>query len=101
MRLASVTDRIGPVSEKIYDGISTAGEAVCEGAETAYQTALKYPKTSIGGFVLAAALIGGALWYIFGREQPAQRARRHAGARARAGSERRKRQRPARASATA
>jgi hypothetical protein len=69
MRLASVTERIGPVSEKLYDGVSCAGAAVSKGAEAAYRTALNYPKTSIGGVILAAALVGGLLWLVFGREE--------------------------------
>lgn len=119
MRLAQITDRatelaekyelpehlntasrkLSEVSEKVYDGVSVASEAAKRGAAMAYRAALDNPKTSIAGVVLAAALIGGALWYVFGdwRKPPVQR-RRH-GTRLRAGSERRRKGRAARPAA--
>jgi hypothetical protein len=115
MRLAQITDRaaklagkyevpehlntasrkLSEVSEKVYDRVSMAGEAAKRGATVAYRAALNNPKTSIAGAVLAAALIGGALWYVFGnwRKTPIQR-RRH-GPRVRAGAERRRKARAA------
>ncbi|HEV3009894.1 MAG TPA: hypothetical protein VGX52_12740 [Burkholderiales bacterium] len=120
MRLAQVTNRVadlseryevpeklGRVTEKVYDGMSAASEAARaaseaarKGAMVAYRAALEHPKTSIGGIILAAALVGGALWYVFGNwRQPAARKRSH-GTRVRAGgNERRKRGRAARAAA--
>ena len=119
MRLAQVTDRVadlsdrvadlsekyqvpeklGRVSEKVYDGVSVASQAARKGAIAAYRTALEHPRASIGGIIIAAALVGGALWYVFGnwRKPPIQR-RRHA-TRARANTERRRRSRAARPAA--
>src|SRR5262245_54129729 len=97
-RLNEASRKLGEVSEKVYDGMSVAGEAARKGAVAAYRTALEYPRASIGGVILAAALIGGLLWYVFGdSRRPVQR-RRHS-TRVRAGAERRKRQRGERASA--
>jgi hypothetical protein len=99
MRFASVVDKVGPaynkvaekvvpISEKVYEQAGVAGHAVRHGAEAAYRMALKHPKTSIGGAILAAAVIGGLLWYMFGNSrQPVQR--RRTGPRVRAVSERR------------
>jgi hypothetical protein len=99
MRLASVTEQVRPVSEKLYDRMSAAGEAVCEGAQVAYRAALDHPKTSIGGLILAAGLVAGALWYVFGDWRPASR--RGTAARVRAGTRNahRRRARAARAAA--
>jgi hypothetical protein len=99
MRLVSVTDQVRPVSEKLYDRVSATGEAVCEGAEAAYRAALDHPKTSIGGIILAAALIGGVLWYVFGREQRASRTGSARRVRAGTRSAHRRRARGARAAA--
>jgi len=74
MRLASITERISPVSEKLYDGVNSAGEAVSQGAQAAYRAALDHPRASIGGLILAAGLVAGALWYVFGDwRRPASR----------------------------
>jgi hypothetical protein len=111
MRLAEVSSRLNEVSEryqvperlsaaskKAYEGMGVASEAARRGAHAAYQMAREYPRASIGGAILAAALIGGLLWYMFGdRQRPVQR-RRHA-TRVRAGSERRRKSRAARAAA--
>lgn len=111
MRLAQVTNRVadlsekyeipeklGRVSEKVYDQVSVAGEAARKGAAMAYRAALDNPKASIGGIILAAALVGGALWYVFGEwRRPAPRKR--TAARVRAGADRRKRAKHARAAA--
>jgi hypothetical protein len=78
--------------------MTVASEAARKGALAAYRTALEHPRTSIGGIIVTAAIVGGVLWYVFGDwRRPVQR-RRHA-TRARAGVERRKRQRAARATA--
>lgn len=97
--LNTASRKLSEVSEKVYDRMSTAGEAAKRGAAIAYRAALDNPKTSIAGVVLAAALVGGALWFVFGnwRKVPIQR-RRH-GTRVRAGNERRRRGRAARPAA--
>jgi len=98
MRLASITERISPVSEKLYDGVNSAGEAVSQGAQAAYRAALDHPRTSIGGLILAAGLVAGALWYVFGDwRRPASR--RGTATRVRAGTARRRRAKHARAAA--
>ena len=96
-RLTDASRKLGEVSgkvyDKVYDQMGVAGEAAYrsarKGAVAAYHTALEHPRASIGGIILAAALIGGALWYVFGdwrRPQP----HRRSGARVRARTERRK-----------
>jgi len=96
--LDNASRKLSEVSSKVYDQLGVAGQAARKGAEAAYRTALDYPKTSIAGIVLAAALVGGLLWYMFGdRKNPVQR--RRPGNRVRAGTERRRRHRGARASA--
>lgn len=94
-----VTEHLTDASRKVYDRMSAAGETARQGAIAAYRTALEHPKTSIGGVILAVALVGGALWYVFGnwRRTPVQR-RRH-GTRMRAGTERRRKHRVARPAA--
>ena len=94
-----VPEKLGRVSEKVYDGMSAASEAARRGALVAYRTALEHPRTSIGGVILAAALVGGALWYVFGnwRKPPIQR--RRAGTRVRAGTATERRRRAGRAAA--
>jgi hypothetical protein len=93
--LNQASRKIGEVGEKVYDRMSMAGEAARRHATAAYRTALEHPKTSIAGIVLAAALVGGALWYVFGdwRKPPVQR--RRSGSRVRAGTERRRKHRSA------
>ena len=111
MRLAQVTKRVadlseqyevpeklGRVSEKVYDGMSVAGQAARKGALAAYRTALDNPKASaIGGIILAAALVGGVLWYVFGNQRLASR--KGNATHVREGTARRKRVRRARAAA--
>jgi hypothetical protein len=75
--------QVGPLSQKAY-------QQARYGAEVAYRAALNNPRTSIAGVVLAAAVIGGLLWYMFGdARKPVERRRK--GPRVRAVSERRKR----------
>jgi hypothetical protein len=109
MKLAEVSDRLSDVAEryqvpervsaasqKIHEGMSYAGDAARRGANVAYRMAREHPATSVASLVLAAALIGGVLWYLFGDPRhPVERRRR--GSRVRAVSERRRRH--ARASA--
>jgi hypothetical protein len=123
MRLAQVTDRVADrvanlsdkvvdlsekyqvpaklerASEKMSEGMSAASRAAQRAAMVAYRTALEHPRASAGGIILAAALVGGALWYVFGNwRKPAIQRRRH-GTRLRAGTERRRRSRAARQAA--
>lgn len=94
--LDNASRRLSEVSGKVYDRMSVAGEAARRHAMAAYRTALEHPKTSIGGVIIAAALVGGLLWYMFGDERrPVQRRRRSTGSRVRAGTERRRKQRSA------
>jgi hypothetical protein len=97
--LTDASQKLGQVSEKVYDQMSAAREVARRGAQHAYRVALENPRTSAAaGAILAAALIGGVLWYVFGDwRKPAPRKR--VGARVRAGAERRKRARQARAAA--
>ena len=97
--LDNASRKLSEVSGKVYDQLSVAGETARRGAVAAYRTALDHPKTSIGGVIIAAALVGGLLWYMFGSEgRPVQRRRTHP--RVRAGAERRrKRPRAARPAA--
>ena len=91
-----VPERVNVASQRLYEGMSTAGEAARRGAHTAYQIAREYPRASVASALVAAALIGGALWYLFGDpKRPVERRRR--GARVRAVSERRRRHARARA----
>jgi hypothetical protein len=91
-----VPERVSVASQKLYEGMSTAGEAARRGAHAAYHMAREYPRASVASALVAAALIGGALWYLFGDpKRPVERRRR--GARVRAVSERRRRHARARA----
>jgi hypothetical protein len=97
--LEQASRKLGEVSEKVYDRMSMAGEAAKRGAAYAYRTALEHPKTSIGAIIVAAALVGGLLWYMFGdKRRPVQR-RRAGTSRVRAGAERRRKHRAARPAA--
>jgi hypothetical protein len=91
-----VPERVSAASHKAYEGVSAAGEAARRGAHAAYQMAREYPRASVASGLVAAALIAGALWYLFGDpKRPVERRRR--GARVRAVSERRRRHARARA----
>jgi hypothetical protein len=93
--LDNASRKISEVSSKVYDQLGAAGDVARKGAVAAYRTALEHPKTSIGGVIIAAALVGGLLWYMFGNaRRPVQRRRTHT--KVRAGSERRRKPRPAR-----
>jgi len=93
--LDNASQKLSEVSGKVYDRMSVAGEAARRHAMAAYRTALEHPKTSIGGIILAAALVGGLLWYMFGDERRPVQRRRRTGSRVRAGTERRRKQRSA------
>lgn len=101
MRLAQITDRAAELSEKyqLPEHLDNASRKLSEvsvaakrGAAVAYRTALDNPKTSAAGVILAAALIGGLLWWMFGDERRPVQRRKHAN-RVRAGSERRRKSR--------
>ena len=97
--LDTASRKLSEVSSKVYDQLGVAGEAARKGAAAAYRTALDHPRTSIGGIVIAAALVGGLLWYMFGNQRrPVQRRRNH-GPRVRAGAERRRKSRASRPAA--
>ena len=61
-----VPKRVGAASQKIHEGMSYAGDAARRGAHVAYRMAREHPGTSVASLVLAAALVGGVLWYLFG-----------------------------------
>ena len=101
MRLAEVPSRLNEVSEKyqVPQRLRAVGEAACESAQSAYRTALNHPRTSAtAGIVLAAALIGGVLWYLF-HDRRTSAPQRSQATRTRAGHERRKRAKSARQAA--
>ena len=101
LKLAEVPRRLNEVSEQyqVPQRLRAAGETACNSARAAYRTALEHPKTSASaGLILAAALVGGVLWYLFHDRRTA--AQRHP-ARARPTSERRKRAKHAKAAAAA
>ena len=93
-----VPERFNAVSQKVREGVHTASDVAYRGAHAAYQMAREHPKSAIGAAIAAAAIIGGVLYYLFGREgsQPVQRRR---AARVRAGGERRRKGRHSRATA--
>jgi hypothetical protein len=116
MRLAEVTrdvsNHLNEMSERyqVPQRLRSAGDAACDaaymasdaarrGASRAYRIALDNPRTSAAaGVVLAAAIVGGVLWYIFGNQEKPQRKPRP---RVRARTERRKRGRSTGATASA
>ena len=94
MRIAEVTrdvaEQLNDVSERyqVPQRLRHAGETARRGAEhayrhanraaqNAYQLALENPRASAAvGVVVAAAIVGGVLWYIFGgtrKEEPRTR----------------------------
>jgi hypothetical protein len=94
--LEQASRTVGEVSEKVYDRMTAAGEAAKRGATMAYRAALEHPRTSAGGLIIAAALVGGALWFVFGNWRTPRVQRRRAGTtRVRAGTERRRKHRAA------
>lgn len=117
MRLAEVTkefsNQLSDVSERYQvpqrlrratdvasEAVHTAGDAARRGARQAYRIALDNPRASAAaGIVLAAAVVGGLLWYIFGNQEKTQRSKPRPRVRAR--TERRKQSRGAKASASA
>jgi hypothetical protein len=94
-----VPQRLRRASDAACEAAYTASDAARRGARQAYRIALDNPRASTAaGVILAAALVGGVLWYIFGgQKKEPQRAR----TRVRARTERRTRGRATRASASA
>jgi hypothetical protein len=77
-----VPQRLRYAGETAREAARRASETARRGAEHAYHYALEHPRASAAaGVVLAAAIVGGVLWYIFGgqREQPRQSRRVRAG----------------------
>ena len=111
MNLANVTNRVNEVAQRyqvperldmaketISDLSGRMAERMSAAGQTAYRYARENPRTSMASAIVAAMLVGGLLWYMFGdRKHPVQR--RRPGNRVRAGTERRRRHRGARASA--
>ena len=86
-----VPQRLRRATDVASDAVHTAGDAARRGARQAYRIALDHPRASAAtGVILAVAVVGGLLWYIFGNEEKPQRKPRP---RVRARTERRKRSR--------
>lgn len=93
-----VPERLDTAKETISDLSGRMAERMSAASQTAYRYARENPRASIASAVVAAMLVGGLLWYMFGdRKNPVQR--RRPDNRVRAGTERRRRHRGARASA--
>lgn len=89
-----VPERVSAASEKLYEGMTYAGDAAKRGAHVAYRLARENPRTTIASAVIAATMIGGLLYYLFGDpRKPVERRRK--GPRVRAKTERRSRMRAA------
>ena len=83
-----VPQRLRYAGETARETARLASESARRGAQQAYQIALEHPRTSAAaGIILAAAIVGGVLWYIFGTERQEQRRPR---ARVRAGTGRKR-----------
>ena len=94
-----VPQRLRRASDAACEAAYTASDAARRGANQAYRMALDHPRASAAaGVILATALIGGVLWYIFGGEKKEPQKTR---TRVRARTERRKQGRSAKASASA
>jgi hypothetical protein len=64
-----VPQRLRYAGETARETARMASETARRGAEHAYRMALEHPRTSAAaGIILAAAIVGGVLWYIFGNE---------------------------------
>ena len=83
-----VPQRLRYAGETARETARMASETARRGAQQAYQMALEHPRTSAAaGIILAAAIVGGVLWYIFGTERQEPRRPR---ARVRAGTGRKR-----------
>jgi hypothetical protein len=95
-----VPQRLRRASDAACEAAYTASDAARRSARQAYRVALDHPRASAAaGVILAAAVVGGLLWYIFGNEDKTQRNKTRPRVRAR--TERRKQGRSAKASASA
>lgn len=93
-----VPQRLRYAGETARETAQIASERARRAAQHAYQLALEHPRTSAAaGVILAAAIVGGVLWYIFGGEREEQRRARRV--RAGTGRKRAKTTRASRASA--
>ena len=104
MRIAEVTkevsNHLNEMSERyqVPERLRMAQDTARRSAQQAYQLALDHPRASMAaGVVLAAAIVGGVLWYIFGGEREEQRRTRRV--RAGTGRKRAKTSRSSRAAA--
>src|SRR5262245_26423699 len=89
MRFAEVTkeaaNQLNEVSERyqVPQRLRSARDTAYRGAEQAYRLAMENPRASAAaGALLAVAIVGGVLWYVFGREravEPRQTRRVRAG----------------------
>ena len=94
-----VPERLDTAKETISDLSGRMAERMSAAGQSAYRYARENPRTSVASAVVAAMLVGGLLWYMFGdRKNPVQR--RRPGNRVRAGTERRRRHRAARPAAS-
>ena len=65
-----VPQRLRYAGETARETARMAGETARRGAQNAYYMALEHPRASAAaGVILAAAIVGGVLWYIFGNER--------------------------------
>ena len=95
-----VPERLRVAQDMARRGAQTAYDGAYRGAQRAYELARANPRTSAAaGVFLAAALVGGVLWYIFGRESEQEQQRRTRRVRAGTGRKRAKTTRSARATA--
>ena len=93
-----VPQRLRRASDTAVRGANVAYRGAQTAAQNAYHVALNHPRASAAaGIILAAAIVGGVLWYIFGNEQPEQRRTRRV--RAGTGRKRAKTTRSSRAAA--
>ena len=77
-----VPQRLQMAKESARRSAQVAYDNAYRGAQQAYRVAMENPRASAAaGVVLAAAIVGGVLWYIFGRqnEQPRRTRRVRAG----------------------
>ena len=85
-----VPERLDMAKETISDLSGRMAERMSAAGQTAYRYARENPRTSVASAIVAAMLVGGLLWYMFGdRSKPVERRRK--GARVRAVSEKRRR----------
>lgn len=92
-----VPQRLRYAGETARETARMASETARRGAQHAYHMALEHPRASAAaGVILAAAIVGSVLWYIFGNERSEPRRTR----RVRAGTGR-KRAKTARSSRAA